>query len=651
MSRAPDRRFGLALVLVVAGAAALRGLHLWEQARDLPVIFHPVLDARLYHQWALSLARGAALPAAPYYHAPGYPEMLGLLYGILGPSPVAAIVVQSLLGVATTALVALTARRLFGTVEAIAAAILFVAYGPVYFFEAKLLAATVSVFLSMLVVALAVQVDAGGDRGPLRRWGVPVLLGLGAGVLAVVRANLALAGVLLVCVFAVRAWRGSLPWRVPLVVAAAAVTAVLPTAVHNLAHGAFAPIATNGGFNFYAGNVRGAQGIYTDVGGISGVIRTQEAEADSLVRADLGRTLPPGEESRYWFRRGLHEIAADPLGWLALVGRKALLLVQRDPVTVNGSYPLEAAHVFLYRLAALPFNLLLGLGVLGWILAARSRARPPAGSTVPPTGSAAPLTGPVVLLAAVLVSGLLFFVMERLRLPAVPVLSVFAGYALVTGVRRWRPGTRLPVVLAAVVVIVFTGATWKPPLGLSRNPGWESGMLLQVGNACVEAGETDRAMRAYALAEAADPTALKPLQAQSQIAMERGDLEAALRVLERAAVVAPGDSAVRSNLGIAYLAAGNLDGCLREMTAAARLAPGWGVPLYYQGLVLRRRGDPRAASLFMEALERDPRIQGAYTELIDLLVEEGQMDAAREWVERASANGVTIPPELRARVP
>jgi tetratricopeptide (TPR) repeat protein len=650
MPRASDRRFGRVLLLVIAGAAAVRALHLWEQARNLPFLYHPVLDARLYHRWAASLAGGEAPPAAPYYHAPGYPEILALIYGVFGASPVAGVLVQSLLGVATTALLA---RRLFGNAQAIAAAILFLAYGPLYFFEAKLLAATVSVFLSMLVVVLAAQVQAPeSGSGEKRRgrpglggWGVPVILGLAAGALAVVRANLAPAGVLLVLVFAIRAMRGTLSPRVPLAVAAAGALAVLPTTVHNLAQGTAAPIATNGGFNFYSGNVRGAGGIYTDVRGMSGVIRTQETEADSLVRADLGRTLPAGEESRYWFRRGLAEITADPLRWAGLVGRKALLLVQREPVTVNGSYPLEAEHLLLYRLAALPFNLLVWLGLLGLIVAARSRPGPgPATATVP-------VTGAVVLLAAVAVSGLLFFVMERLRLPAVPVLCVFAGHALVTGVRRWRAGTRTATALAAAAVVALTAATWKSPLERSRDPAWESGVLVQVGNAALEAGKTERALRAYRLAEAADPTSVKPLQAQSQIAMERGDLGGVLRALERAAIVAPGDSAVRSNLGIAHLAAGNLDACLREMKAARRLAPEWGVPLYYEGLVLRRREDPEAASRFMAALDLEPGIGGAYTELIGLLLDAGKPDEARTWVEKAGKNGVEIPPGLRARLP
>jgi pentatricopeptide repeat protein len=133
--------------------------------------------------------------------------------------------------------------------------------------------------------------------------------------------------------------------------------------------------------------------------------------------------------------------------------------------------------------------------------------------------------------------------------------------------------------------------------------------------------------------------------------MERGDLDLVLRSLERAAAVAPRDPAVRNNLGIAYLAAGNLDRCLGEMEAANRLAPEWGVPLYYQGLVLRRRGDPAAAGRFVEALDRDPRLGGAYNELIDLLVESGRLDEARQWLERAAANGIAVPPALRARIP
>ena len=623
-------------------AASLRTAHLLHQARALPFLSHPILDAALYHEWARAMASGAVTAAGPFYHAPGYALVLASVYGVFGSSLMAAVLFQALLGVVTTVLTMLLARRLFGTHEAVVAGLVMLFMGPLYFFEAKLLATSLAVFLSVLTVYLTVLAKAHEGQRRRMAWAVLALAGMSAGMLAVVRANLLLLPVFVLAAFTFRAVRGRAAWGSVVLYGASVLIALLPTLAHNLSHDTLAPVATNGGFNFYAGNVRGATGVYTDVPGVSGVIRNQEAEADSLVFADAGRALSPAEESRYWFRRGLDEIAADPAGWLKLLGRKTLLLVNRQNETVNGSYAVESDRIAVLRMAVVPFNVLAALALVGLALALGWFGTRP--------GSRGPLTSAGALLLAVAVSGIVFFAMTRLRLPAAPVLAVLAGHALVRGWGDWRHGSRLAVLSVAGGVILFSALTWNSPLGAARNPGWEAKLFVEAAKALDQSGDEAKAADAYRMARELNPTSLDALRGEAELAMKARDFPRAIEAMEQAATVVPDDFSVHNNLGILYMAAGRLDDCLRTMATATELDPDAGSPYLYRGHALRQRDDPQAAAAFEAALERDPRLRGAYVALIELSLDGGDIQNARSWAARATDNNVQLPPELLSRL-
>ena len=641
-SSADPFKFYRALVALVLAGIVMRVIHLFLQAGTLPFLFHPILDAAVYHERAAALAGGAPWPQTPFYQAPGYPQFLGLLYKMVGAKPLYGIIGHSLLGVNSLILTALVGRRLFGAREGILAGFLMLGIGPLYFFEAKLLGTTVAVFLSILSVYLFLS-SLGQPRFGTKAVGKPVLFlaGLSAGALSVVRANMLLFPLLIVVgLIATSRKTGGVGRAV--VFGLGMILVLIPTTVHNLIQGAVAPVATTGGFNFYLGNHHGARGVYGDIHGTSGSIQNQEAEADSLVRADLGHELSAGAETRYWVRRGLAEIAADPLSWVKLLGTKALLVVNRQEEAINGGLGLEAAHIPMVR-GFVPFNVLIVFGLFGLSLVNRHQR-----ATGLPQGSLIPLWS---LLLAVTISGLLFFVMTRLRLPAAPVLCVLAAHAWITWARFWKAGARRTVLVSLGGVIFFSIVTWNSPLAPARNPVWEANLLVEAGKTLEAAGKDKKAGKAYELAIETNPQAVEPLLAQGQRLVQNGDLPAALAYLERAAMNAPQDFSIRNNLGILYFGVGNLTGCLREMEAASALNPDSGSPYLYRAHVLRLRDDPGAVDLYRRALELDPGFRSAYTGLIELLVAAEKFDQARVWADRAANRGVALSPELLSRIP
>ena len=268
---------------------------------------------------------------------------------------------------------------------------------------------------------------------------------------------------------------------------------------------------------------------------------------------------------------------------------------------MNGSLELEKEHVWVLRAAAVPFNLLVWLGVLGIVLVWREVRRGTRAFTA--------LAIPGTIIIATFVTCVLFFVITRLRLPAVPILAVFSAFALIHGFELWRARKRSPVLAGAFAALVFTALTWSSPLGVPRNPEWEASLVLEGAKALEKTGNTEKAAAMYRLAAEVNPVSVDALLGEAEAAMRAGDIARTISLYERARDIAPDRFAVRNNLGILYFNAGNLEASAREMEEASRL-------------------EPRAAS--------------PYLYLIQILNASGKSEEARAWQERAREAGVDL---------
>src|SRR5207248_1361829 len=151
----------------------------------------------------------------------------------------------------------------------------------------------------------------------------------------------------------------------------------------------------------------------------------EQQDATELAEAAEGRTLTPGEVSRYWTGRALDFVTTRPAEWLRLMGRKAALIVNAtemidtdDPsMYAEWSAPLRV----LGRVGT--FGVLFPLAVLGVGLTASDRRR----------------LGVLHALAlAYAASVVAFYVLARYRYPLVPFLTLFAAAAIVRGIDAVR---------------------------------------------------------------------------------------------------------------------------------------------------------------------------------------------------------------------
>jgi hypothetical protein len=568
-----DRKTARATALVFAAALALQVILLLDDGDD-PFRQTLVSDARSYAEWAERLGTAGLRAEPTFYQAPLFPLVLA------GAPRAAWPALQALLSAAALALLVPVGRLAFGsTASGVAAAVAAALHGAIPFHGLKIL--PVPLALATQGAALAALLRA--RARPSSPWALAA--GALAGLAALARAEM----LLWIPVAAAALWRkGLLPFL------GTAALVILPVTLHNAREGGFVPIASSAGDNLFVGNQRGATGAVGALDPRAGDLFSMRALSRKLAEEAEGRPLHPGEVSAYWTRRALAEIAADPVGWLGLLGRKLGRVLHPGDPTDLYSLPLERA---LYLPTLQPLRLspwpLLALAACGIVLSLRA-------------GTFA-RTWPVLALAACNLAALvLFFVSTRLRLPLLYALAAFAGHALAAGSAACRTH-RLRVSLAAgaLVLLALAGAWFERPAPrdhlrlasvLSMAGRLEEGLdvlapctgqepdalcLDQRGWLLERRGSLLGAAEAYRQALARGLPAGRAPSTHSRLAgvLDRlGQTRDAAREHDAAVADPTGGAGARVERARFRARHGDLPGALGDLREAARLEPGWSEP-------------------------------------------------------------------------
>ncbi len=546
--------------IIVPGAvfvlAMLLRLVYVHQIRDNPFFDSPVVDAQTYDNHALEIARGNWLGDHVFYQAPLYAYFLALINLALGHDYLMVRIVQAVLGALNCLLTFLLARRVFGPKVAAVSGFAAAAYGVLIFFDAELLRPVMIIFLILLLL-LALLRAAGGTRAG--RWAAAGLIaGLGAitqeNVLLFVPAALAW---LAFTVPAPRSWGAISRASAAFLLAMAAV--VLPVTARNwVVSGDIVLISSQGGLNFYIGNNPEMERTTTLQPGAG----WEELASLPSRKAGLWRS---SEQSRWFYARSFEFIREHPVEELVLLLRKAGRFVNGYELTPDNDldYYRERSSLLRFlvrtgRPVAVPFGLVAPLALLGMFLAGVRRRR-------------------VLLLQAFVLAYsaavIPFQVLSRYRLPVVPVLLIFAAYAVcrLASLLRRRGGQEIvrPLLLL-IFLFVLANADFQ---NLRQSPR-------------------------------------RPMHFFEGLAYEqRGHLDAAIREMEEAARLDPNNADVANNLGIIYQKAGRSGDALAAYLKAVSLAPNSRAPLNNLGHYYLEAGDPRKA---MPCLEKAVNIDISY---------------------------------------
>jgi Dolichyl-phosphate-mannose-protein mannosyltransferase len=416
----------LAFKLVVAVAALESDPH----AR------HPASDSLYYLERARGLAGLFDDPRATetFHLPPLYPWVLRLVPGAVQGEFLGVMGLQALAGTALLACTWLLARRRLPREAAFVALGLTFLYGPLTFYETKLLGDSLA---TALLIGLLVACDALHDRPAAWRGGL-------AGALLALAALLRPQALLLLPVLGLWALRRQRATGAALLLAAALL--LLPSTLHNLgAGGGLMPVSDNGGVNLWLASTGPASGTFVVTSEDFGDIARQSDVARAVAEQSSGRTLTPAEISAWFTRAALGAIADDPGGFVHRLMLRSVALIESFETDVACIPVVEMHLIPPLVVLALPFGVLLGVAVAASLLGGRL--------------GPAPRLPMLAVAGMVVLTALLFFHYSRFRLPLVPLLALAAASAW-PALRAKPPGAGRALTAAAALAGVTLFSVW-----------------------------------------------------------------------------------------------------------------------------------------------------------------------------------------------
>jgi len=347
---------------------------------------------------------------------------------------------------------------------------------------------------------------------------------------------------------------------------------------------------------------------------------TQQAEEMEIASKALGRSVKPSESAAYWFRRGLEFVREEPGAFAKLIGKKMIWSVHNTEARCSFNIYLERRLVPVLRLLGLPFSILGGIGLYGWICARRRR-----------------IPGESVLgiyVVSVFLSLIIFSVSSRYRVPAVPVMAVYAGFGLVHLAHIVRTLDVRGMVLPAVCLLGTHLISLIPYPMLTITPSGYN----NIGVALARQNRFEEAITYYRLALRTKPDYAAAYNNLGVAFMSLGKFTEAERYFRNAVRLRPRDVSFRIGLADALARQGKVEAALAEYKTAVRLRPDSPGVRLVLGRFLIERGHTKEAVVHFAAIARlRPDDPLAHFNLGTLLGQLGRTDDEIKCYRRALA--------------
>ncbi|MBM3329098.1 MAG: hypothetical protein FJY67_06445 [Calditrichaeota bacterium] len=588
----PPRRSGwMILVLIFLAAVSIR-IAYWFAASNEAWFRSPGMDPEFYRNWAEAINAGQGGRYLPFPRGPLYPFLLALILNYTGGHWLAPRIFNLLCDFGTLIIIVrMTWRMTHQPFAGYVAGTIVALSGASVYFSGELLGTSLEVLLASLVLLSVVNaLDNPKPHYAALSGGVLGLFALARPTALVLLPLLPVAmifstGRTLAMIVRRTAWQ----WG-------GVVLVLLPVTLSNyIASGTWIPVATTGGVNFYIGNARGATGWSSTLPGADA--DWTEAEARRLTRSKpsqsdaVSNRIGDAAASRFWIERALQEMRADPGGWVRLMLRKMLMLLNIREIGNNRPLGLayEAAPnllplMYLSVGLLMPFALI-GLVTLKW--------KATAAKTVAILFSA--------LFGLAVVS---FFITARYRMPMLPAVAILAGIGLAAIIERSNFIRQPKLLVAFLCGLIVAVPNWVAA------PEHPAQRFYAAGNACLRSG---------------DPAS-------------------ALPQFQKAYLIAPEFLKVRVNYGVALLASGDTITAKRLFEEATNLPRTRSEAFNNLGVIVESQGRFNAAdSLYGLALSANPDNEEAWHNQANIWLVKGvgfyttkMLDSAQTYLDRAA---------------
>lgn len=517
------------------------------------------LDEYLYDSWAKEIAFEDPVGKEAFWGLPLYPYFLGLLYLLFGPNVYCARLIQFFIGAVTCCLVYGIGKRVFNRPVGILSAICLAFYNASIFYEGFLVASALSLFLNCLLLLLLLS----GIEN--MTYGKSVSLGIVLGLTALATPSIFIFILFLIAFIFRHVKRFLISVLLCLLV-------ILPVTIRNyLVEKDFIPITAHGGITFYAGNNPLSDGTFKMPLSIGTDVQTIRTNARIQAQRALKMPLKPSQVSGFWFQKGIAFIKNNPGAYIKLVSKKFLLFWNHYEISDIFDMDFFKRFAGFLRFPLITYAVISTGGLLGLFMSLKQKNKK------------------YVLLQLFILSNLIslmiYFVNTRYRLPAVPVLIVFASYGIyriyrLAAEKRYRivsyclAGLALCYLCGSISLVTPSPEVAYTNLGLfyqDRNR-YEEAMQeykqaielnprypLAHNNLAIvykKLGKTDTAIKEYKAAIALSPDYLSPYYNLGILYLEQGRYGKAIENFKKVLSINPGFAKAREKIALCYKAMG-----------------------------------------------------------------------------------------------
>jgi tetratricopeptide (TPR) repeat protein len=585
---------GRSLAAIFVSALVLRAIVVLELSQA-PFFSSVIGDGLGYHVWAQGLAAGDWIGSGVFYQAPLYPYLLGILYSLTSADPLWVRLAQIVLEAFSCVLLASAGARFFGSTSVgVLTGVLASLYAPAIFFTTLVQKATLSFFLTSLVLNLLSRVHQ-----RFRSQRTVLLLGISLGLLALTREN-ALIFIPLLVPWLVVKYRGiasrTLAVWIALLVLGASLPLVTVGVRNYVVGGDFTLTTSQFGTNFFIGNNANAKGFYLPLRFFRGNVKHERDDAVAMAEASTGRALSPAEVSAFWTGQALEYIEENPVDWLGLMIRKSLLVWNR--VEAADTVDIAAYRHFSILLDTLArvfhFGIMVPLAAAGiWLTRRRWRE----------------LGILYAMMAAYAASLTLFFLFARYRIPLVPPTLIFAAVGILELrelIRNRNRDRNRRVQLQTALVVGAAAVVANLPLTDTDNQLAAS--YKNFGTLMIDEGNFPKAVEYFEKSISYRPDIAETLRGMAESLADLGRFRESQDYFERLLKLEPDSFFGNLGLGRVLLLEGQHEEGIAKLELAARLEPAIAEPHRFLALHYEERGQlVRARAAYLKILEREPR--------------------------------------------
>ena len=578
------------------------------QSTDNPLFGVPLIDAKVYAEWAGRMAEGVWRWDHVGNYLPVYPAFLALQQIVFGSGPLVSKVIQALMGSLSAVLMAQAAARVWNRSVGLLAGYLLAVYWMLVVFEAEEFAESFSIFFQSLTLWLLI-------RFPCRRIYVTAA-GFAFALSAGARANLFLV-LPFVLWWLIRQHRSG--FRAGLqrafLFCIGTVVIISPIVYRNYQTSGVPLLRSQVTWSLYSGLAPEFEGLHPPVGILFDKYMHQSFQAGCRTEIEI---------ERYWGAKLVETMREEPLA-------VAVNLIRRLAIFFNAREWSQELDVSAYRgyswFLSLPwagFWLIGPLGCLGFVLLRKVSTNQ-------------------LLLAGYTVLGFVsiipFKASDRYRLPTAVLLSLFAAAAAWQLWRFWRLGEKRMLVRSLFALGIFGLVCWPDWTHLEGRKVARHDF--HIGLHAVSSGHLDEALPHFESSMNQFPWDADSPYHIGRIKIQRGKIEQGLEFLNEALRREPHFPDAMIEIARVELGDGRLTAAERRIRSSLQYNPTEKDALLLLADIRRRQGNQAEEILLLKEAVTETKHAPTAMLVADRLADLGQYGDAVYLYRLVSASSST----------